>query len=92
MWGGLRYNFSPNGGRSNAVTLVTRVKRIEDGELVEYTEQESLEQVVREMTQDRFTLAYSSPLCQGQSGEQLGYLADTDIAQSILEGTFEPTG
>lgn len=88
MWGGLRYNFSPNGGRSNAVT---RVERIEDGELVEYTEQESLEQVVREMTQDRFTLADSSPLCQGQLGEQLGYLADTDIAQSILEGTFEPT-
>jgi len=87
MWGNLRYNFTENGGRSNAVT---RVERIEDGEIVEYTEQESLEQVVREMTQDRFTLADSSPLCNGLLGEQLGYLADTTVAQSILDGTFVP--
>lgn len=43
MWGTMRYNFSPNGGRSNAVT---RVERIEDGQVVEYTDQEELEQVV----------------------------------------------
>ena len=87
MWSSLRYNFSGNGARSNAVT---RVERVEDGAVVEYTEQEALEQVVREMTQDRFTLADSSPLCNGLLGEQLGYLADTEVAQSILEGTYEP--
>lgn len=89
MWGSLRYNFTASGGRSNAVT---RVERVEDGELVEYTEKESLERVVREMTQDRFTMADSSPLCNGSLGEQLGYLADTDTARSILEGTFVPSG
>jgi hypothetical protein len=43
MWGTMRYNFSPNGGISNAVT---RVERIKDGQVVEYTDQEELEQVV----------------------------------------------
>jgi hypothetical protein len=87
MWGTLRYNFSPNGGRSNAVT---RVERIEDGAVVEYTEQEELEQVVCDMTQSRFTMADSSLLCNGLLGYQLGYIADTEVAQSILEGTFDP--
>ena len=85
MWERLRYTFADNGGRSNAVT---RVERLEDGVVVEYTEQEQIEQVVREETQHRFTLAASSPLCNGLLGEQLGYLADTDVARSILDGTF----
>jgi hypothetical protein len=87
MWSQLGYTFSDNGGRSNAVT---RVEREEHGEIVEYTEQEEVERVVREMTQDRFTMADSSPLCNGSWGEQLGFLADTDVARAILDGTFEP--
>lgn len=87
MWSQLGYTFSDNGGRSNAVT---RVEREEFGEIVEYTEQEDVERVVREMTQDRFTLADSSPLCNGMWGEQLGFLADTEVARAILDGTFVP--
>jgi hypothetical protein len=87
MWSQLGYTFNDNGGRSNAVT---RVEREEEGEIVEYTDQEDVEQVVRDMTQHRFTMAESSPLCQGLWGEELGYLADTDVARSILDGTFEP--
>ena len=34
-------------------------------------------------------MANSAPICQGLLGEQLGYLADTEIAQSILDGRFE---
>eukprot|EP00956_Cyclotella_meneghiniana_P032414 scaffold89146_cov64-Cyclotella_meneghiniana.AAC.5 len=86
MWQRLAYTFSDNGGRSNTVT---RVERIEDGNVVEYTVQEEMEQVVREETQYRFTLASSSPLCNGLLGEHLGYLADTEVAQSILNGTFD---
>jgi hypothetical protein len=48
MWNRLTYSFSDNGGRSNAVT---RVEREEDGGVVEYTEQDDVERVVREMTQ-----------------------------------------
>ncbi len=85
MWQRFSYTFNDNGGRSNAVT---RVERMEDGNVVEYTDQEEMEQVVREETQHRFTLAASSPLCQGLLGKQLGYLADTEVAQAILDGTF----
>jgi hypothetical protein len=85
MWQRLTYTFLDNGGRSNAVT---RVERIEDGNVVEYTVQEEMEQVVREETQHRFTLAASSPLCNGLLGKQLGYSADTDVARSILDGTL----
>jgi hypothetical protein len=56
-----------------------------DGLVVEYTVQEEIEQVVREEMQYSFTLAASSPLCNGLLGEQLGYLADTEEAQSIFE-------
>ena len=85
MWQRLSYTFNDNGGRSKAVT---RVEQIEDGNVVEYTVQEEMEQVVREETQHRFTLAESSPLCQGLLGEQLGYLADTEVARAILDGNF----
>jgi hypothetical protein len=87
MWQQLSFTFNDNGGRSNAVT---RVERLENGEVVEYTDKEEIEQVVREMTQDRFTLASSSPLCNGLLGEELGYIADTEVARQILEGTFVP--
>ena len=53
MWSQLGYTFNDNGGQSNAVT---RMEREEDGEIVEYTDQEDVEQVVREMTQHRFTM------------------------------------
>eukprot|EP00956_Cyclotella_meneghiniana_P008015 scaffold10676_cov49-Cyclotella_meneghiniana.AAC.6 len=85
MWSSLSYTFNDNGGRSNAVT---RVERIENGVTVEYTEQTEVERVVREMTQNRFTLADSSPLCSGLLGEQLGYLANTEVAEQILTGNY----
>jgi hypothetical protein len=87
MWNRLTYAFSDNGGRSNAVT---RVEREEDGSVIKYTEQEDVKRVVREMTQHRFTMAESSPFCNGLLGEQLGYTADTVVAQAILDGTFQP--
>ena len=87
MWSQLNYTFKDNGGRSNAVT---RVERMENGEVVEYTQQEEIEQVVREETQHRFTLAASSPLCNDLLGDQLGYIADTEVATAILNGTFVP--
>jgi hypothetical protein len=82
MWQQLSYTVANNGGRSNAVTRVERMEN--DGLVVEYTVQEEIEQVVREETQQCFTLAAASPLCNGLLGEQLGNLADTEVAQSIL--------
>jgi hypothetical protein len=87
MWFRLNYSFLDNGGRGNTVT---RVEREEDGVIIEYTEQEDVERVVREMTQHCFTMADSSPFCNGLLGEELGYTADTDTARAILEGTYQP--
>ena len=87
MWPRIKYVFSDNGGRSSAVT---RVERLESGELREYTEQEDIERVVREETQERFSAAESSPFCQGLLGESLGNVSNTDAAAAILEGTFQP--
>jgi hypothetical protein len=86
MWQRLSFTFADNGGRSN--NAVTRVEQVKNGAVVEFSDQEEMEQVVREETQHQFTLAASSPLCNGLLGEQLGYLADTEVAQSILDGTF----
>lgn len=47
-----------------------------------------MERVVREETQSRFTLAESSPFCQGLLGEELGYLSDSATAEQILNGTY----
>jgi hypothetical protein len=87
MWETLKYAFKDNGGRSNAVT---RVERVENGEVVEYTEKDDIERVVREETQERFSAAESSPFCQGLLGDELGYVSDTRAAQQILDGSYEP--
>ena len=87
MWPQIRHVFSDNGGRSSAVT---RVERMEDGELREYTEQEDIERVVREETQERFSAAASSPFCQGELGDILGTVSNTAAAAEIIEGTYSP--
>jgi hypothetical protein len=71
MWQQLSFTFTDNGGRSNAVTVV---EWLENGEVVEYTDKEEIEQVGREMTQDRCTLASSSPLCNRLLEEELDYI------------------
>jgi hypothetical protein len=87
MWNHLKFAFSDDGGCSRSVT---HVERIEDGEVVDYTEQEDIERVVREETQSHFSAAASSSFCQNTLGEELGYVADTEVAASILAGTYEP--
>ena len=39
---------------------------------------------------ERFSCAESAPICQGALFELLGYSADTETAEEILEGTFIP--
>ena len=87
MWTNIEYTFADNGGRSQAVT---RVERVEDGHVREYTDQPDIERVVREETQARFSSAESSTFCQGLLGEQLGYISDTPTAAAILERAYEP--
>ena len=87
MWSEIKWTFADNGGRSNAVT---RVERMEEGKVREYTEQSDIERVVREETQERFTAACSSQFCQGTLGEELGYVSNSETALKILAGQYEP--
>jgi hypothetical protein len=87
MWTQIKFAFADDGGRGRSVT---HVERVEDGEVVDYTEQEDIERVVREETQTRFSAAASSSFCQNTLGEELGYVSDTEVAAAILAGTYEP--
>jgi hypothetical protein len=69
---------------------VTRVEKVVDGKTVEYTAKEGVIAAIQEETEVRFHLANSAPICQGLLGKQLGYLADTETAQRILDGSFQP--
>ena len=87
MWRDIKWTFADNGGRSN---VVTRVERIENGVVREYTEQADVERVVREETQERFSAAESSPFCHRPLRDQLGYVSNTDTAAQILNGEYSP--
>lgn len=45
--------------------------------------------MVQEETQARFSLAETSPFCQGTLGEQLGYVSNSSTAMAILSGQYE---
>jgi hypothetical protein len=71
MWTQIKFAISDDGGRGRSVT---HVERVEDGEVVDYTEQEDIERVVREENQTRFSAAASSSFCQNTLGDELGYV------------------
>jgi hypothetical protein len=86
MWEQIKWVTSDDAGMSRSVT---RVERIEDGIVREYTSQDDIERDVREETQSRFSAAASSPFCQGQLGAELGYVSNTETAIAILNGEYE---
>ena len=65
------------------------VQRMVDGVAVESTSQSETEAFIFGETEVRFHLAADAPISQTQLIHQLGYLADTQIAEQIIEGTYE---
>jgi hypothetical protein len=86
MWWCIQHDMSEKSGKS-----VTRVEQVVDGVVVEHTEEQDVVRCIQQETEVRFQLANSTPICQGLLGEELGYLADTETAQQILNGRFELT-
>ena len=66
---------------------VLRVERIVNTKVCEYKTQEEVERAIQEECRDRFTLAHSTPIMNTMLGERLRYLADEDIAKTIITGT-----
>ncbi len=59
------------------------------GNVIEATDQDEAEQMIFEENEYRFQLATEAPISSTMLIEQLGYLADSDIAKQIIEGSFD---
>ena len=55
----------------------------------ESTTQEETEEMIFEETEYRFQLAIDAPISSTDLLSKLGNLTDTEIAQQIIEGTFD---
>ena len=74
----------PRGGATMTVQKMTA-----DGLAKESTTQEEAEEMIFEETEYRFQLAIDAPISSTNLLSKLGNLADTEIAQQIIEGTFD---
>ena len=81
-------NRSQKDPRSKAVHIVQRVSA-KDGTIEDSTTKEDTEDFIFAENEYRFQLANDAPISSTKLIEQLGYLADSDIAQQIVEGSFE---
>ena len=72
---------SSHGGTAYRITYGLR--DVEDS-----TSQAETERFIFKENEHRFQLAADAPISKTKLLNQLGYLADTDIAQQLIEGTF----
>ena len=86
VWRGIMYVTSPN--RTGEVTKVIIPKEGENDEVC--NTKDAVERGLANSLSERFSCAESAPICQGALFELLGYSADTETAEQILEGTFIP--
>ena len=68
---------------------VLTVQRVEDGKVCEYKVKEEVEQVVQEECKVRFNLAHKAPEMKHVLANKLRYLANEELAKSIVEGTYK---
>ena len=83
MW--IHINKSQKDARSKSIF---HAQRMVEGEVEEATTKEEAEQFIFDETGLRFQLAKDAPLSKTLLIDDLGYLADTDTARQILNGTF----
>ncbi len=72
-----------------AKSILHPQKQLPDGSVVEATTKEEAEQMIFNETEVRFQLANDAPISKTMLINQLGYLADTDIAKQLVEGSYE---
>ena len=79
MWYVINRSQKDPGGKA-----IHTVQRVIDGELQESIQQEDTEQFIFEETEVRFGLANDAPISRTTLIQQLGYLADTEVAQQLV--------
>ena len=62
----------------------------QEEEYITITEQEEVENAIMKNNSKRFHLAASTPLMEQAAVESIGYLGNTKIEDSIIEGNFKP--
>jgi hypothetical protein len=67
---------------------ILRVQKVVEGEVKEYTVQETVEQAIQQECKVRFSLAHSAPIMNLLLGEKLWYLLDESLAKAIITGTY----
>ena len=76
--------------KKKAANSVSRVQVSTAEGVSDHEGEEAVEEAIMSENQQRFRLAKSSPLSSGRLYEDLGYIADTEAAQKILDGTYVP--
>ena len=62
------------------------VQRTEDGQVVDITDTDEMYREIQTVTEKRFDLSMSAPITMSSLRSHLGFLSDTDFANSLLEG------
>ena len=61
----------------------------EGGTITEHTTREPVEQkIFSEIHNKRYTMAGEAPICNGKLFDEFGYIARTEAAQAVLDGTY----
>ena len=85
-WAGIKMCTKPNG-----VSACTEIDVPQpDGSVAKMLKKEEIEDGIHEEIMKRFARADGAPICHGPLYDLLGYCADTEAAEQILEGTFVP--
>lgn len=67
---------------------LTKVEVVQDGEVVDITEKEAMEEACMQENDSKYHQTESTPCMQEPLRSLLGEVGETDFAQSILQGTF----
>jgi hypothetical protein len=90
FWQRLNYVTGKKRMRS-ATTIQVEAKR---GAILERTTQDAVENTIfTKIHEKRYTLAGEAPICNGESFNQFGYMANTPASKAVLNGTYKvPAG
>ncbi len=62
------------------------VQQTEDGQVVDITDTDKMNREIQTVTEKRFDLSMSAPITMSSLRSHLGFLSDTDFANSLLAG------
>jgi hypothetical protein len=65
---------------------ISFVQQTEDGQVVDITDTDEVNREIQTVTEKRFDLSMSAPIMMSSMRSHLGFLSDTDFANSLLAG------